>query len=375
MTSIPAAACRATVVSACKAFGDPQCHEGMTQTAIARKLAALAGYEFAGEFDRSMRYDMPLYFVPGETICTIDEANKVGIHGEQDFFGGVVPAPVAATKLITHPLVDPAAAAPHGWAPSFPAQVREVVLPGFAAFSADDARRAGIRLLDDGSVRIKKPSGIGGLGQSVVTSRDELEAFLEAMDPEELRRDGLAFERNLTRVTTHSVGQVRVGGLLATYYGSQRATSNNHGAEVYGGSTLTVVRGDFDELLQLDLAPEVRTSVTQARVYHAAAFACFAGMFASRCNYDIAQGYDEREQRLSGVLEQSWRMGGASGAELAALDAFQADPDLRIVRASTTEIYGDAPALPEDAAVYFRGTDRRVGSLTKYSRLEAYGHP
>jgi hypothetical protein len=347
----------------------------MTQTTLARRLAALAGYEFAGEYDSALRYDMPLYFVPGETICTIDEANKAGIHGEQDFFGGVVPVPVAATKLITHPLVDPAATAPRGWAPAFSARVHDVVLPGFSAFTLDDARRAGLRLLEEGSVRIKKPSGIGGLGQSVARSADELDAFLQAMDPEELRREGLSFERNLTQVKTHSVGQVRVGGLLATYYGSQRTTSNNHGAEVYGGSTLTVVRGDFDELLRLDLPPEVRTSVTQARVYHAAALACYAGMFASRSNYDIAQGYDDREQWHSGVLEQSWRMGGASGAEIAALDAFKGDPDLRIVRASTTEIYGETAAPPEGAAVFYCGTDRRVGRLTKFSRLESYGYP
>jgi hypothetical protein len=374
MTSIPADPRRTTVVSSCKSFGDPHCHEGMTQTAVAKKLAELAGYEFAGEFDSAIRYGTPLYFVPGETICAIDEANRIGIHGEQDFFGGVVPVPVAATKLITHPLVEPGAVAPAGWASSFPAQVREVVLPGFSAFALTDARNAGARLLEHGCVRLKKASGIGGLGQSVVRNMDELEAALEAMDPEELRREGLSCERNLTQVTTHSVGQVRVGSLVATYYGSQRATNNNHGMEVYGGSTLTVVRGDFDELLRLDLPPEVRTSVTQARVYHAAALASFAGMFASRCNYDIAQGYDDREQWRSGVLEQSWRMGGASGAEIAALDAFKSDPDLRVVRASTTEIYGEPAALPADATLYFSGTDRRVGRLTKFARLEAYGH-
>jgi hypothetical protein len=253
--------------------------------------------------------------------------------------------------------------------------VRDVVLPGFSAFTLSDARSAGARLLEHGCVRVKKPSGIGGLGQFVVRSMDELDAQLAAMDDGELRREGLAFERNLTRVSTHSVGQVRVGNLLATYYGSQRATTNNHGAEVYGGSTLIVVRGDFDELLRLDLPPEVRTSVSQARVYHAAALACFTGMFASRCNYDIAQGYDDREQWHSGVLEQSWRMGGASGAEIAALDAFKADPDLRVVRASTNEIYGASPPPPKDAVVYFCGTDRRVGRLTKFARLESYGHP
>ena len=45
-------------------------------------------------------------------------------------------------------------------------------------------------------------------------------------------------------------------------------------------------------------------------------------------------------RRRSGVLEQSWRAGGASGAEIAALEAFRADPSLPSVRAITREVYG-----------------------------------
>ena len=74
----------------------------------------------------------------------------------------------------------------------------------------------------------------------------------------------------------------------------------------------------------------------------------------------------------SGVLEQSWRLGGASGAEIGALEAFRADPSLRIVRAMTREVYGEAPALPAGAVVYYSGVDASVGALTKYALTEPH---
>ena len=53
-------------------------------------------------------------------------------------------------------------------------------------------------------------------------------------------------------------------------------------------------------------------------------------------------------------------------------EAFRDEPSLRIVRASTREVYGDPPALPPNAAVYFSGVDEQVGPLTKYALTEAY---
>ena len=132
-----------------------------------------------------------------------------------------------------------------------------------------------------------------------------------------------------------------------------------------------VVRGNFDALVQLPLPENLRIAAEQARTYDAAT-SVFSGMFASRRNYDVAQGTNARGQWLSGVLEQSWRMGGATGAEIAALEAFRADPALQVVRASTFEIYGGNQA-PPPATVYFRGVDERVGLLTKYTAVEAHG--
>ncbi len=365
---------RGTVLVFCpgNAQRGPSDHESATHGEVAKRLAAIKGYDFAGVFDATRSYAGPLYFVPSDTLVTLDAAHRLGIHGEQDLFGGVVPFSFMATKTITHPLAAADSRAPHGWSFDLARRVRDVVLPGFSAFSMQDAREAGARLLEHGAVRIKKASGTGGLGQWVAADAGELEARLRSLDAQELARDGLVLERNLSEVATLSVGQVRVNNLLASYCGVQRLTTNNTGQEVYGGSDLTVVRGDFAPLLELELDHGVRTAIAQARQYHAAVLLSFPGMFASRCNYDVAQGRDAEGRWHSGVLEQSWRIGGASGAEVAALDAFQADPALEVVRASTIEIYGSDPALPDDAEIYFRGIDASVGHIAKYARLEPY---
>jgi hypothetical protein len=207
----------------------------------------------------------------------------------------------------------------------------------------------------------------------VVADAGELEAALAAIDAAELAGWGLVLEENLTEVTTHSVGQVRVAGLVASYHGTQRLTPDNAGVAVYGGSDLLVARGGFDALLELELPPGARRAVAQARAYDAAATACFPRLLVSRRNYDVAQGLDAEGRRRSGVLEQSWRIGGASGAEVAALEAFRADPALRVVRASTVEVYGeDAAPPPPHATVHFRGTDDHVGPITKYVLVEAH---
>ncbi|TMH03829.1 MAG: DUF3182 family protein [Betaproteobacteria bacterium] len=349
-------------------------HESVTLHELARRLASIKGYDFAEEFDRSRRYLSPLYFVPNDTLIGLDAARNLGIKGEQDLFGGVVPFAFAITKAITHPLPEADSRSPDGWSPEFANRVRDVVLPGYSAFATRDARTAGVRLLALGRVRIKHPSGIGGLGQFVVDDEQTLDARLQSLSDDVLGREGLVLEQDLTEAVTRSVGQVCVGHIRASYCGMQRLTTNHRGEHVYGGSDLIVARGDFDRLLALTLAPEVEIAVAQARQYHDAALTSFRGMFASRCNYDVVQGVDNKGQWRSGVLEQSWRMGGASGAEVAALEAFLTDATLDVIRASTTEVYAIG-SVPRDAVVYFRDIDEHAGAMTKYARIESYANP
>lgn len=360
------------VVFLARPGANPQGHECRTQRALAQRVAALHGYEYGGDYDAERHQGRALYFVPGDTL-DIDTAAQLGVQGELDLFGGVVPHAFVATKTITHPLVRPDAIAPPGWAHDFAEQVRDVVLPGYAAFSLADAREAGMLLLPQGPVRLKLATGVGGLGQAIAASEAELDEALQAFERQGGIDQGVVLEANMHDLATYSAGRAVVGDLVVTYYGAQRLTRNNAGKEVYGGSDLVVVRGDFGVLLQRALAPHLRMALEQASVYHRSALQCYPGLCASRCNYDIAQGRDHTGRWRSGVLEQSWRIGGASGAELAAIQAFMHDAALQAARASTTERYGEVTDIPDDATIYYSDSDPRVGMLTKYARIEAIG--
>ena len=352
---------------------DPGSHESVTRLRIAEKIAGLLGYAFAGERhagDCSGRDDR--YFIPSQTIVGVEAARALGIRSSRDLFGGVVPHAFVASKTITHPLYDGQACAPVGWSAAFPREVAGVVLRGYSAFDADDARRAGCALLDQtGSVRVKAATGVGGRDQAVAEDERELDAAIAALDEGDLRECGVALEENLTAVTTYSIGRVQIGDHLATYCGTQKLTRDHAGNEVYGGSALTCARGGFDALMALPLPADARRAAAQAQVYDAAADRCFDGFIASRRNYDSVTGRNTEGTAVGGVLEQSWRIGGASGAEIAALEYFAENPEARAVRVECTEAY-DAPPVPAGAIVYFDGVDRKVGRILKYTTVTPY---
>jgi hypothetical protein len=347
----------------------PRNHETATREAIARRLAALKGYRFGGEFDERSRCSQPIYFVPADTLVGLQSAARLGIHHGDHLFGAVVPHAFVATKAITHPAALSNSHVPVGWVGDFAERIAHCVLDGCTAFTRDDLQHAALAMLERGDVRIKRSVGVGGRGQWVVQGPDDLAAIVAALDDDEIAATGVVVEQQLADVVTYSVGQVRVAGTIASYWGVQRLTPNNTGTEVYGGSELHVTRGDFDALLAQPLDEEVRLAVRQACAYDAAAFECFAPMFASRRNYDVARGRDANGELRCGVLEQSWRIGGASGAEVLALEAFVADPNLSTIDVATVEVYGASDAPPADAFVCFRDVDDRVGPITKYARI------
>jgi hypothetical protein len=343
-------------------------HDLHTRAMVARQLADVLGYRYAGESHADEPPSAGTYVVPSDTLC-LDEASRLGLSGPEDLFGGVVPHAFVATKLVTHGLVSWLAEAPDGWALELGRMLGDCVLPGYSVFNRNDALEAGRRLLIDGPVRLKEACGIGGAGQSVATTKQELEAQIERIGDARFAA-GFVIERNLAEVDTCSVGQIQVGPWTASYAGTQRTTRNHRGHEVYGGSSLTVVRGGFAALMDISLSPQMRIAVEQARRYHETMHETFVDMYASRCNYDVAQGRDATGRWQSGVLEQSWRIGGCSGAEAAALLAFK-ERDVQVVRASTHEIYGEA-IVPHGARVLFDGLDAQAGRLVKYAQVHAH---
>lgn len=352
-------------------------HERGSIEALSRRLAALLDRPYDGlhalEALRGRARDVAC-FVPDDTLDAA-QADALGIRSPSQLFGGVVPHRFAATKLVSHPAVDADARVPDGWPRGLGAALADAVLPGFSVFSAGDARRACRSLLGGGRVRVKLARGVGGKGQAVVASLDELEAFLGALAGDELERHGATLERHLDDAATWSVGTAQCGELRIAYVGTQRSTRDRAGDTAYGGSDLQVARGGFDDLLALPLADGARDAAMRASRYHEAMLASFPGFFASRCNYDVVAGTDATGRHASGVLEQSWRIGGASPAELAAMEAFAADPSLQWVRARCHEVHGECTP-PQGATTCYRGDDPGTGPICKYAIVEAFdGRP
>jgi hypothetical protein len=133
---------------------------------------------------------------------------------------------------------------------------------------------------------------------------------------------------------------------------------------------LQVFPGSLGELLAQALSPPVRLAIEQAVRYELAALRYYPGLFMSRRNYDIIQGLDGLGNWRSGVLEQSWRIGGASPAEILAFQALEHAPRSSCL-VETVECYGRGHEPPEGAQLIYVGEDPDVGELIKYAQVLA----
>jgi len=343
-------------------------HELASRRFCAGILSALRMGESAGDAARTD------YHVPRDTLL-LHAAAALGIVSPQQLFGGVVPHAFLATKVIGHPLVEADAQAPAGWSHRLAQRMQGCVLPGYSVFGRDDLREAYRRLRGHGPVRIKCAGARGGHGQACIGDETALERWMQDLRPQDFE-DGLAVEPHLEEVVTFSIGAVEAAGQSIAYSGIQFNTTDGCGRQVYGGSRLQVRRGTLEALLEDNATePGMRQAIAHALQYERAVREEFPGFFASRRNYDIIQGVDGRGQWHCGVLEQSWRLGGASPAEVLAMRAFADDVALRQVEAATGEVYGEDAEIPDDAVIHFRGGLGSAGILTKFATVRPHGNP
>ncbi|MBD9603339.1 DUF3182 family protein [Pseudomonas sp. PDM10] len=362
---------RKKLVVAHSVHAEAPLHEVETNRALARWLAQILGLKYGGSYDPELHNGRDLYLLPTQTLVGAAAARQLGVKGPEDLWGGYVEYDFICTKAISHGLRNKNARAPQGWSPLFCERVRSVVLDGLSVFSMDDARPAAEHLLYTGPIRIKPIHACAGRGQEVIESLDQFDAILARPEAKALFTEGVVLEQDLDHVITHSVGQSFIGDTVLSYCGDQYLTEDGQGEQVYGGSNLLVVRGDYDDLLELEVPDDVRLAIRQAQVFDRAADEAYPGFYASRRNYDIAQGVDSNGKPRSGVLEQSWRMGGASSAEVAALQSFVNDPGMRAIRVSSVETYSDQP-LPADAIEVYRGPAQNSDFLLKYVTVKSY---
>ena len=338
-------------------------HEVATQLCLARKLAELLQCQVVEPYPaNSGGPEAAHYYVPDQTLIAPVHAQALGISDETQFFGGMVPYDFVASKAITHGLWRRDSAAPEGWSHVLAEQLADAVLDGYTAFSAEDAIQAGTALLRRGPIRIKPVYANAGRGQRVVQDMDELERAIAEMT--EIGR-GVVLEENLTDVETYSVGWCHVGGYTLSYVGTQGPTQDNSGQDVYGGSILRCILDEPAALTSLDMTQNERDAVNLAMRYDDAVSQAYPSLIASRRNYDIALGRSTAGAWRVGVLEQSWRAGGASIAEASALLHLTHHPDCREISAYTQERYGSTSEPPDPGDLVFHGQDSQVGWLTK----------
>ena len=339
-------------------------HDQASREVLVTRLATLLRIPLVPEVLTTDDVGPHILLVPRETL--VDGPGPASPLSATTLLGGWVPHPFVATKAITHGLISREAACPEGWSNAMADRLGDAALNGYTAFTASDAIEAGLRLLETGPARVKDVNGKASLGQTVVNTASELRAVIADQDADELMRFGIVVEENMSDVETYSVGSLSVAGLEISYVGDQQETIDHKGRTVYGGTRLRCVRGGLDRLTHLGLESEAVEAIRCAAVFDDAARRAYSNMVLTRRNYDVLAGRDARGRRRVGVLEQSWRVGGATGAEVAALEAFAHGPDLDSVDTATVEVYGDA-AIPAHAVTYFSGVDPVVGSMTKYA--------
>ncbi|MCL1561021.1 DUF3182 family protein [Xanthomonas nasturtii] len=340
-------------------------HERATHAWVCSEIARLLGARDAGVAGDGL-IEVGTFHVPDDTLTTT-QARGLGIRGAGDLLGGIVPHAFLATKVIGHPLVTDDAACLAGWDQALAKALIPATLPGYTVFSHPDAVHAWQALSSGGEVRLKLPTGVGGNDQWRIADAVQLMQVLDSLPEDYLGTHGAVLERNILQPLTHSVGELCVAGIRIAYYGTQCSVRNADGGDVYGGSSLRVHRGSLEALMATALPPQEQRVVEQACRYDRFITAAYPELQISRRNYDVVSSEDASNTRVCGVLEQSWRIGGATPAELAAIGAFQHDPALQWVSASTHEIYQGEP--PADAQIYYRATQPGPGPRYKYRRV------
>jgi hypothetical protein len=292
--------------------------------AVAKRIAMLLGGEMREAGDSSHK----VYHVPFAAVHA-DLAAARRIAGTGDLYGGIVREHQHADKAILHLLPSESAAYPLWYSPRFAECVRDVVLPGYTAFTQEDALDAFNLMRSNGfSVRLKDPANTGGLGQHLVQSGAELTRTM-AEYRDRLPRTGIVLEADLHGPTTVTIGYVNIDGVEYTWHG--RPYDINHdGMRRFGGNALTVVRGGLKVLREYSVDPHDRLAIDQAeRVLDAYSL---LGTAVSRATLDAVQGTACDGTFLSGITDPSLRPSASSAAEVRAIEALVASPNAIVAK-------------------------------------------
>jgi Protein of unknown function (DUF3182) len=301
----------------------------------------------------------PRYFVPINTLSK-RFAVAQSIRTPDDLYGGVVQHPLHGHKGALHKLV-PGGHAPAPYSRRFAQMVAPAVLPGFTAFSPEDAVRAFAELGGQGHVvRHKDPRRTNCRGQTIVESPCHAKLLAEQLG-ESLAHHGSVLEVNLHNPETFNVGLLHFDGKPYSFIGDQRTAKDSTDAEMYAGTTLRMVRGDLGKLAQAPGLDETKKrGIIQAKIVSEAY--SNLGVMSSRMVLDVIQGTSgDSNVGLSGVADPALRPGGASPAELLAIEKLRADSSISEVSTRVDVYFGVPPkSLIGHKSLFFVGEGRYI---------------
>ncbi len=276
-----------------------------------------------------------VYFVPFAAVHA-DLALDRSISGIGDLYGGIVQHLEHADKAILHMLPSRDAQHPRWYSPRFAQNVQEVALPGYTAFTIEDAVQA-YRLMRSNNltVRLKDPANTGGLGQHFIGNETELVSILAQYETK-LAKTGIVLEADLHGPVTITIGYVNIDGVIYTWHGRPYDVDHD-GMTRFGGNELTVVRGGLDVLRKHAKDSHDQLAVDQAkRVFDAYSL---LGTTVSHATLDVVQGMSCSGTFLSGVTDPSLRPSASSAAEVRAIEALTDNPEATMAKTRLTYDY------------------------------------
>lgn len=327
---------------------------------LAGWIAEQLGRVYQGEYKPGAELDAA-FWVPHAPM-TPEEAGALGITSKEQIFGAVV-EPLHAQKSVFHCPLPRATYVPAHFPLDFSRSVQVISAPGYTAFTPQDALLAFESLLQQGhSPRFKNPTATAGLGQRVASNRQEAEAVIAAISGDVFRRFGVVIEANIPisvgQPHAFSSGWIELGGEEYTYVGTQSQGEKN----IYTGTRLHMVRGH-----EPPYVPDIPNAVTDHTTYLLGLLGLLDGLqIATRCNFNFVKSMHDEVF----AVEPTFRIGGATGAELLAIGYLKDHPEEDQVVASTRFVYDQHEPLPAGAHRLYSGNDRIFGVREIFASLE-----
>lgn len=344
----------------------------MTQQLLSQRLATLLNLQLVTPkepFAPDSLEPSECFYVPNHTLLP-QEADALSIKSLHDLYGGVVPYAFLLNKTLSHPIHHLSMDSPEGWNNDLALALQPYVLKGRSAFNTQDALWTAEGLIHNGPLRIKLASANAGRGQWIVNNHEEVVDLLNQAQYQPFFEQGVIFEEALHNTVTFTIGQTEIGNHIISYCGEQEVTMDLKDQPAYGGSAISVVRGGYDQLESALIFDQHKEALRLVQQYERHIFNAFPQIYASRRNYDVLQGTNANGHKCLSVIDHSWELGGASMAELLALEAFAADSSLHRIRTWTKERYVSVKDTIKTSNQIYCVAPEQSGWLVKSAGIE-----